>query len=128
MDVVGDKIRGIFEAQSIGIGSTITDRPCISPMGTERERVEDKPAPFGGRTRHLIEPRTTLVVNDSMAQRVEDIGSVLFRTDMEVPKSAVYVPLLVGASVTGVITIANLDRENAFSESDVGSWRLWLPA
>ena len=30
-----------------------------------------------------------------------------------------YVPLLVGETVTGVITIQNLDRENAFSESDV---------
>ena len=30
-----------------------------------------------------------------------------------------YVPLLVGETVTGVITIANLDRENAFGDSDV---------
>ena len=39
--------------------------------------------------------------------------------DMDMPRSAVYVPLLVGDVVTGVIVLGNLDRENAFGESDV---------
>ena len=37
----------------------------------------------------------------------------------EPPKSAVFVPLVVGGRSTGVISLQNLDREHAFSESDV---------
>jgi signal transduction histidine kinase/CheY-like chemotaxis protein len=36
------------------------------------------------------------------------------------PKSLVYAPLVVGGRATGVISLQNLDREHAFSESDVG--------
>src|SRR5207244_5508102 len=40
-------------------------------------------------------------------------------TDAEPPKSAVFVPLVVGAQAKGVISLQNLDREHAFSDADV---------
>ncbi len=121
VDVVGEKIRSIFDAQSIAIGSYDHAASTVhySYVVQKGGRVEDKPAPFGGLTRHLIETRRTLVINDNLAQRLEDIGSTPFPAEMDVPKSAVYVPLLVGECVTGVINLANLDRENAFADSDI---------
>ena len=37
----------------------------------------------------------------------------------EPPKSAIFVPLLVGDEVLGVISLQNLDREHAFDDRDV---------
>src|SRR5499427_8085546 len=34
------------------------------------------------------------------------------------PKSVLFVPLMTGAKATGVISLQNIDRENAFAESD----------
>ena len=36
----------------------------------------------------------------------------------EVPKSVLFVPLVTGGKATGVISLQNIDREHAFSESD----------
>ena len=35
------------------------------------------------------------------------------------PKSAVYVPMLIGDKITGYVSLQNIDKENAFSESDL---------
>ncbi|MBL0335630.1 MAG: GAF domain-containing protein [Chitinophagaceae bacterium] len=35
------------------------------------------------------------------------------------PKSAVYVPLVIGEKVTGYTSLQNIDKENAFSDSDI---------
>src|SRR4051812_37800057 len=37
----------------------------------------------------------------------------------EIAKSSLFAPLAMGPNVTGVISLQNLDRENAFSQSDV---------
>jgi GAF domain-containing protein len=37
----------------------------------------------------------------------------------EAPKSLLFVPMSVGNEVTGILSLQNLDRENAFSETDV---------
>src|SRR6266536_4302543 len=37
----------------------------------------------------------------------------------DMPKSQVYVPMIAGGEVTGVISLQNLDQEHAFSESNV---------
>ena len=37
----------------------------------------------------------------------------------EIPKSVLFVPLVVGGEATGRISLQNIDREHAFSESDV---------
>src|SRR5438046_6306720 len=37
----------------------------------------------------------------------------------ESPKSQIYVPMVAAGKVTGVISLQNIDHENAFSDSDV---------
>jgi signal transduction histidine kinase/DNA-binding response OmpR family regulator/putative methionine-R-sulfoxide reductase with GAF domain len=67
---------------------------------------------------HLLRTRETVVINENMAQAVEKFGSfVLPGTQME--KSAVYVPLVAGDQVRGLINLIDMEREHAFSESDV---------
>ena len=35
------------------------------------------------------------------------------------PKSAIFVPMIVGDAVRGSVSLQNVDKENAFSESDL---------
>ena len=66
----------------------------------------------------MINSRRSLLINEKVAQTLADMGST-WLDDIDMPRSAVYVPLLVGDVVTGVIVLGNLDRENAFGKSDV---------
>ena len=120
IDLVGDKVREIFDAQGIAIGTyDHADRLVhYGYMVQNGRRVPAEPAPFAGMSLHMIKTRRTLVINEDFERRIEDIGSTWI-AGMDKPRSAVYVPLLAGETVAGVITIQNLDRENAFSESDV---------
>jgi signal transduction histidine kinase len=120
IDLVGDKIREIFDAQSVAIGTYdhangLVDYSYVIQKG---RRVSMKPTPFAGMSRHMIDTRRTFVINENVPQRVQEIGAI-FPSDFDLPRSTVYVPLLVGETVTGVINVANLDREHAFSASDV---------
>jgi PAS domain S-box-containing protein len=120
IDLVGEKIREIFDAQSVAIGRYDHAAGTVnySYAVQKRHRVKMEPAPFAGMSKYLIETKQTLVINENVAQRVQEMGAH-FTSDFELPRSTVYVPLLVGETVTGVINVANLDREQAFSESDV---------
>ena len=58
------------------------------------------------------------MVNEDFARRTAEAGQPLVLQG-EAPLSGVCVPLVVGGRSTGVISLQNLDREHAFSESDV---------
>jgi signal transduction histidine kinase len=120
IDLVGDKIRELFDAQSLAIGTYNHENGLVdySYVIQKGRRVSMKPMPFAGMSRHLIDTRRTLVINENVPQQVQEIGAI-FPSDFDLPRATVYVPLLVGETVTGVINVANLDRENAFSASDV---------
>jgi signal transduction histidine kinase/DNA-binding response OmpR family regulator len=120
IDLVGDKIRDIFDAQSVAIGryDHVTGLVHYSYVVQKGRRIFMEPTPFAGMSKHMIKARRTLVINENAAERLREMGAI-FPSDFDLPCSTVYVPLLVGETVTGVINIANLDREHAFSESDV---------
>ena len=66
---------------------------------------------------HSIHTRQTLLVNNDMQARAAEFGSTT--TVGADAKSALFVPLLVGDTARGLITLQNLDRENVFSDADV---------
>ena len=57
------------------------------------------------------------MINQDMAEAAARYGNPLALAG-EVPKSALFVALVVGGRPTGVISLQNLDREQAFSETD----------
>ncbi|MCI0552828.1 MAG: GAF domain-containing protein, partial [Anaerolineae bacterium] len=72
----------------------------------------------GGFSGEAIRNRKTIVVNEDMKRRSEEVGS--FTMDgKEYPLSLVYVPIIAGDTVLGVISLQSLQREHAFPESDV---------
>ncbi|TMH10115.1 MAG: GAF domain-containing protein [Betaproteobacteria bacterium] len=91
--------------------------PYIYERG-ERITIASKRLPQRGFGPHVIRTRETIVINENMAQAMEEYGaSLLPGTGME--KSFVMVPLIAGEQVRGMINLINMEREHAFSDSDV---------
>jgi PAS domain S-box-containing protein len=116
-DAVGDRIQGVFDAQSVFIAildkaTGLLSFPYLNERGV-RETTE--PAPPGGISRHVLETRESLLLTDVEAQG-DRFESTLLAGDW--PKSSLFVPLVTGGDVTGIVSLQNADRTHAFSESD----------
>ena len=117
-DAVGDKIREIFDAQAVQI-NTLDEATGLMhfPYVLERgERLHVEPAPPGGFTRHVLETREPLLITENLDSESERYGAVI--SAGEAPKSVLFVPLVVGGKAMGAISLQNVDREHAFTESD----------
>jgi GAF domain-containing protein/CheY-like chemotaxis protein len=119
-DLVGDRIQAIFDAQIVDIAVIDREQGLVHfPYWIERGvRFADEPIPIMGPRRHVVETRQPIVVNRDMTQRMAELGQEM---DLggEVPKSGIWAPLVVGDETRGVISLQNIDHEDAFSESDV---------
>jgi GAF domain-containing protein/CheY-like chemotaxis protein len=119
-DLVGDRIQELFDAQVVDIG--VLDRAAGAfhfPYTIERGvRFPDEPLPLIGFRKRVVDTRQPLLINERADQQAVDYGQPAVLSG-EPSKSALFAPLLIGDEVRGVISLQNLDREHAFSESDV---------
>jgi GAF domain-containing protein/CheY-like chemotaxis protein/HPt (histidine-containing phosphotransfer) domain-containing protein len=118
-DLVGDRLHEIFDAQVVDIGILDREDGLIHyPYTIERgERFPDEPTAIGGFAKHVMETREPLLINEGMDKRAVEFGSSIIQG--EEPKAILFVPLIVGGEATGRISLQNIDREHAFSESDL---------
>ncbi|TMK59286.1 MAG: GAF domain-containing protein, partial [Actinobacteria bacterium] len=119
-DLVGDRIQQIFDAEAVDIG--VVDRASglmRFPYTLERGvRLPDEPIRLAaGPSHHVLETREPLLINERMEERVAEFGGAVIQGEM--PRSALYMPLVVGGEATGRISLQNPDREHAFSDADV---------
>jgi GAF domain-containing protein len=68
--------------------------------------------------RHIIQTCETVLINDHAEERVAEFGMKV-TPGTEFTKSLVFVPMIVADKVRGMVSLQNVDKENAFSESDV---------
>src|SRR6185503_16446796 len=120
-DLVGDKIRDIFDAQVVLISIfdetyEFSDVPYTVEKG---HRLQVESGPLTGMERYILQTRQIFLCNQNFAERAQDLFGGLNVPAGEVPKSMLAMPLIVGDQVNGIISLQNVDRENAFSESDV---------
>jgi signal transduction histidine kinase/uncharacterized protein YigA (DUF484 family) len=120
-DLVGDKFRDIFNAQVVMISTydmqsnTIEHRYAIE----RGERVYSPgPHPPGGFRSKIIHTRQPLLVNTKVAEEAAFLGQPTLPGTIT-PKSWLGAPILVSAQVVGILSVQNIERENAFDESDV---------
>jgi len=122
-DLVGDKIRDLFEAQVVLISTyDWNSRMVCTRYGIEKgKRFVQEPYSIvpGGRQEYFQRTGQPLVINENLPERMAEFGGLHIAPGTEAPRSSVYVPLIVGGDVRGMISLQNVDRENAFSESDV---------
>ncbi|MEX2603000.1 MAG: GAF domain-containing protein [Gracilimonas sp.] len=122
-DLVGDRIRELFDAQVTAIATFDHENKIehFRYLFEDGDRLYPKDRPYDKVRQKIIDVKDTLFLNENAA---EEMSKILGKTLKPVPgtrapKSALFVPLLVGDSVRGYVTLQNLDRNNAFSESDV---------
>ena len=119
-DVMGDRIQEIFDAQVVDIGILDADDGRMSfPYTIERGvRIPHQPMEVMGFRKVALETRAPVVINEDIEAASAAIDQPIVLVG-EPPKSTVFVPLLVGDRGVGVISLQNLDREQAFSDDDV---------
>jgi GAF domain-containing protein/CheY-like chemotaxis protein/tetratricopeptide (TPR) repeat protein len=117
-DLVGDKIREIFDAQvvMIGTGDLETGIGTTRYMIEKGQRFYPEPGPFGNISKHLIQTRQPLLLHNE--KQFEELGTLTV-PGTEPSKSGLFVPLFVSEEIKGLISLENVDRENAFNESDM---------
>jgi PAS domain S-box-containing protein len=118
-DVVGDQLQDGFDAQVVDIGVYDEAAGLLRfPYTIERGvRFPDEPIALIGFRRHVMETREPLLVNEDMDEEAERYANPRVLSG-EAPRSGLWMPLAVGDRATGVISVQNLDREHAFTESD----------
>ena len=120
-ELVGDKFHDLFDAQVVLISTY--DRQ--SDMVEHRYAVErgvripwPGKHPPGGFRSQIIQTRQPLLFNADVADKANRLGQPIF-PGTDTPRSWLGVPMLDGNQVTGILSVQNLDRENAFDESDI---------
>jgi serine phosphatase RsbU (regulator of sigma subunit) len=120
-DLVGDEIRDIFNAQVVMISpydptsNTIEHRYAIERG--ERVYSPGQHAPGGFRSK-IIRTGLPVLVNSDVAEQAARLGQPTL-PGTKTPKSWLGVPMMVRGAVTGILSLQNVDEENAFEESDV---------
>jgi len=122
-DLVGEKLSELFDTQgmiSLASYDPKTNMRHYHYLLEKGQRFEVADAPIAPIGEYIIRTRQPLVVNENYEESVAAIGI----TSQTIPgteptKCTVRVPILVGTEVRGVIGLDNVDRENAFSDSDV---------
>ena len=118
-ELVGEKIREIFNAQVIDIVTYDSSKNLIEDQYAyeKGDRTILGPRAPKGFRKHVIETGELLLHNDNVEQAVQEFENEILIGEM--PKSQVYVPMIAGGKVKGVISLQNLDQEHAFSESNI---------
>ncbi len=119
-DLVGDRLRDVFDAQVVDIGIFDHDEGLFHfPYTIERGvRFPDEGLPLIGFRRHVMETKQSLLINEHASEQAVAYGQPAVLQG-EPTKSSLFAPLVVSGEATGVISLQNLDREFAFNDADV---------
>ncbi len=121
-EAVGDKIREIFDQADVAIRiydpqTNLVHFPYLTERGIRIE-LPTRPLPERGFGPHVLRTREPLVINEDIATEMERYGSFV-EAGTESEKSLVMVPLVAGNQARGLIALLDMNREHAFSASDV---------
>jgi len=120
-ELVGDMFHKFFNAQVVMISTydpktdTVEHRYSI-----ERGQRVHSPGtnPPGGFRSQIIRTKQPMLVNTNVAEEAMRLAQPILPGTAS-PKSWLGVPILEDGQVTGILSVQNLDEENAFGESDI---------
>ncbi|HEY7903958.1 MAG TPA: GAF domain-containing protein [Casimicrobiaceae bacterium] len=119
---VGDKIRDIFGDADVEIrvhdpATNLVHIPYIYELG---RRIAVEPEPLGNRgfSAHVMRTGESLVINERLPEVMQDYGSTIVE-GTESAKSIVFVPLRAQGTTRGLISLSDMAREHAFTDSHV---------
>ncbi len=118
-ELVGDKIREIFDAQVVTITrfDTAACQFHFEYAVEKGERFEIEPQPFNPIIERFIKEKKTYLADRDVDRIMAEAGAPTVAG--ESPKSILAVPLFRDNQVRGAISLQHVEREEAFSPSDV---------
>jgi len=117
-DLVGDKIREIFNAQGTVI--VIFDHETETqetPYCFLEERFPNESRPFSVVDKRIID--TAQPMEFGTNEEYVSLGGSKVVTGGKKHQSGMWVPLMIGKTVKGMVGISNLHKEHAYNDSDV---------
>lgn len=120
-ELVGNKIYEIFDANTVvlttfDLNRDLMYRHYVIERGV---RYNVEPLPISNIWQQFIRQGRSILINSGLQEFVHQIDPAFKVPVGEVPKCSLSVPLKIKGVLYGVISLQNVDRENAFSESDV---------
>ena len=120
-DLIGNKIREIFDADVVGITLFDSEANLVRYVFLldHGERFHPEPGPPTGFTQHIFRTRQPIVIHtaEELDRRMVELGSQHIGGGT-VDNSFIYVPILRGDAVNGRISVGK-QQAHAFSDSDV---------
>jgi len=119
-DLVGEKIGEIFDVHGVDIESYDASTGLVHFEYTVERgvRLSDEPMALIGFRKQVVETKAAVLVNRDLVARAAEAGQPPIVAG-ELAKSALFMPMISGGAVTGIVLIENLDREDAFTDGDV---------
>ncbi len=119
-DLVGDRIRDVFNAQVVVIATFNAEekKEYFNYAIEKGKRFYLDPRPYDKVREYLINTKEKILINNNYNEAAAKFGMTV-APGTEHPKSLLFVPLIIGDKVKSYISLQNVDNENAFSESDV---------
>ena len=121
-DLVGDKLQDTFNAQVVMISQyDPSTKKIYHHYAIERGQhlYIQGWQPLDSSRAAVIRTRKPFMINQEEIARVINSGRMSVVPGTELPKTWLGVPLLVGNAAVGIVSLQNLDKENAFSKSDI---------
>ncbi len=119
-ELVGEKLCELFDTQTVLIRTFEHE----TGLETWRYAIEkgqrqfSEPRPMIWANKQLIQTHKPIIINENYLETAKKFGGSGVSMGQP-PKSAVFVPMIVGDVVRGSVSLQNVDKENAFSESEL---------
>ncbi|HVZ56993.1 MAG TPA: response regulator [Chitinophagaceae bacterium] len=120
-DLVGDRLCELFPATQTLVIRTFDHATGLEHWRYSREkgvRQQVEPRPFNWNSRQLIATRQPLDIESNYIETAKKYGGRGVTTGQP-PRSAIFVPMVLGDQVKGSISLQNVDQEHAFTSSDI---------
>ncbi|NTV83794.1 MAG: GAF domain-containing sensor histidine kinase [Bacteroidales bacterium] len=121
-DLTGDSLRDTFNAQVVMISQydPLTNQ-VFHHYAIENGQHLQIPGwhPIDSSRLEIVKTGKPFMINGDEIVRVLEAGKMKIIPGTELPKSWLGVPILIQEQVIGIISLQNLDKENAFSSSDI---------
>ncbi|MDZ7763853.1 MAG: GAF domain-containing protein [Melioribacteraceae bacterium] len=120
-ELVGERLCSLFpDSQTLVIRSFNHDKGLEEwQYAIEKGvRLEVENRPFNWANKLMIETKKPLDIRENYIETAQKYGGKGV-TKGQPPKSAVFVPIIINDVVKGSISLQNIDKENAFDDSDV---------
>ncbi|MEP7267168.1 MAG: two-component regulator propeller domain-containing protein [Saprospiraceae bacterium] len=120
-NLVGDRLCALFpDSQTLVIRTFNQDSKNETWHYAKEKGVRQyvDPRPFNWNSKQLMQTKKPLDIKSNYVETAKKYGSTGV-TAGQAPKSALFVPMMSGDTVKGSISLQNVDKENAFSDSDL---------